>query len=259
MLSNVRNGRYSQILTALGLLLVLNLNLMGAYGPHKGKDRFIVVGPAAVEMSVSGYGVLALSVNESQEGNDLAAYLGDLSQRIPILENALAFGLGARGYQVGDYLVFCFIYQTILRYLQVANRPATEPQGPPFFMSQVSLDDGFFSSKKYYGYFDSDSLPDYDAGSRSTSVQRLPSPLAPRITRADARHTPEYAGAMTIRPSTEIRRSHCFETDLSAKALGLFSHTVHQFWPQDSLRKARVVLHVGRYRELPARLRTLEN
>ena len=42
MLRSVRNSRYSQILTALGLLLVLNL--MGA-GRNPGKGRFNPRGP----------------------------------------------------------------------------------------------------------------------------------------------------------------------------------------------------------------------
>ena len=102
MLRNVRTCRYSQLLTALGLLLVLNLNLMGAFGRRPGKDRFIPLGARAMEMSASGRAVLALSVNPSQEGNDLDVYWGEgLVQKTRILENALAFGLGARGYQVG--------------------------------------------------------------------------------------------------------------------------------------------------------------
>ena len=120
---------------------------MGAYGPHKGKGRIIVVAErAALEMALARDAVLVVSANP-KEGHNLDVYRGEgLAEKTPILENAFASGLGARGYQVGDDLVFCFIYQAVLRYLQVANHPATEPQGPPFFMSQVSLDEGFFSS-----------------------------------------------------------------------------------------------------------------
>ena len=71
MLRNVRTCRYSQLFTALGLLLVLNLNLMGAYGPYLGKGRFVGVGPAAVKMSPSGYGVLVLSDSEVPQRRNL--------------------------------------------------------------------------------------------------------------------------------------------------------------------------------------------
>ena len=146
MLRNVRTCRYSQLFAVLGLLLVLNLNLMGAYGRQPGKG-FIAVGPAAVEMSVSGYGVLVLSFNESQQGNNLDFYRGEnLTQRTRILENALAFGLAARAYLVGVYLVFCYVHGGLLKYLQVRHDTGPAPQGPDFFISDVSAEEGFFSS-----------------------------------------------------------------------------------------------------------------
>ena len=70
----------------------------------------------------------------------------NLSTRTRILENAFAFGLGARGYPVGLYLVFCYVHGGLLQYLQFPNNMAAAPQGPQFFISDVSPDEGFFSS-----------------------------------------------------------------------------------------------------------------
>ena len=92
--------------------------------------------------------MLARSPSPSHPGNsDLRVYSGErFSNKTLILENEFVFGLAARGYLVGEYLVFCYVYGSRLQFLWFHNNMAAAPQGPQFFMSNVSPDEGFFSS-----------------------------------------------------------------------------------------------------------------
>ena len=59
----------------------------------------------------------------------------------------MAFRLTARAYLVGLYLVFCYVHGGRLQYLQVPYVKGTTPQGPDFFIYEVSAEEGFFSSE----------------------------------------------------------------------------------------------------------------